>query len=85
MKLLVEILYSGRDNYAYRVQYSVFEMCVKSENIKELLEERIRKIVDPKEDSVIIYEFAIDDWAKKVKIGIPTEQEKQNDAGFLMI
>ena len=72
-------------NYSYRVQYSVFEMCTKSEDNRKLLEERIRKIVDPETDSVIIYEFGVLDWPKKIRIGTPTKEELQNEADYLMI
>ena len=72
-------------NYSYRVQYSVFEMCTQSEDIKKFLEEKIRKIVDEETDSVIIYEFGMVDWPKKVRIGNPTQAEKQYESDYLVI
>ena len=72
-------------NYSYRVQYSVFEMYTQSDDIKKFLEERIRKIVDAETDSVIIYEFGMVDWTKKVRIGNPTQAEKQYESDYLVI
>lgn len=72
-------------NYSYRVQYSVFEMYEKSEDARKDLEERIRKIVDPETDSVIIYEFGVLDWPKKMRIGVLAKEELQNEEDYLMI
>ena len=60
-------------------------MCTLSEDIKKLLEEKIRKIVDEETDSVIIYEFGMVDWPKKVRIGNPTQAEKQYESDYLVI
>ena len=72
-------------NYSYRVQYSVFEMYAKSEDARKVLEERIRKIVNPETDSVIIYEFGVLDWPKIMRIGVLTKEELQNEEDYLMI
>lgn len=72
-------------NYSYRVQYSVFEMCTQSEDARKILEERIRKIVDPETDSVIIYEFGVLDWPKKTRIGNSAREEFRNQEYYLMI
>ncbi len=49
------------------------------------MEERIRKIVDEETDSVIIYEFGMVDWPKKVRIGNLTQAEKQYESDYLVI
>lgn len=58
-------------NYAYRVQYSVFEMMVDESTIAKILE-KIRRCIDEKKDSINIYELDVPDWEKKLHFGIQT-------------
>lgn len=42
------------ENYGTRVQYSVFEVLINEEMLKDIIEQ-LRKIIDIREDSVRIY------------------------------
>ena len=55
------------ENYAERVQYSVFEAICEREQIEDLRSE-IKRIMDP-EDFVVYFELCGHDWQKQIKYG----------------
>lgn len=62
-------------NFAYRVQYSVFEMKADVPTMKVVVD-GIKRHVNKDEDSVIIYELDSDDWRKKILLGLQTKERE---------
>lgn len=60
-------------NYAYRVQFSVFEFS-STESITEKIKQQIDHIINPEEDSIILYEISSDDWDKKIIFGLDKKE-----------
>lgn len=56
------------EDYAYRIQYSVFEMSG-SEEAKNKLVNCLLDVMDEKEDSLLVYELDMDSWTKTEKFG----------------
>ena len=61
-------------NYAYRVQYSVFEMTAAESTMVKFLN-GVHRCLDEEEDSVIIYELDVPDWQKRIHFGIQTGEK----------
>lgn len=71
-------------NYAYRVQYSVFELSV-PDNIIVKIKKEINRIINTDEDSVFIYELCQTDWNKRIKLGINKSEENIYEKSFAII
>lgn len=71
-------------NFAYRVQYSVFEMKV-DDLTKEKVVDGIELCLNRKEDSVIIYELDADCWDKKILLGPQTEERDMCEKDFVIL
>ena len=71
-------------NFAYRVQYSIFEMNVDESTMIRVLD-GIHRYLDEEEDSVIIYELDASDWEKKMLIGIQAGEKSIYDQDFAII
>lgn len=71
-------------NYAYRVQYSVFEMTA-ADSVKEQVVAGMNKLINGEEDSVLIYELCMPDWSKKQKIGVQNGEENIYANGYAII
>ncbi len=56
------------DNYAYRVQYSVFEMCVGMQDLQKITQS-IERIINEEEDSVLIYNLGGTCVRERIKFG----------------
>lgn len=57
------------ENYGVRVQYSVFEVIATSRTIQEI-RQKVQRVIEPKEDSVIYFEICSEDWQKQRKYGL---------------
>lgn len=71
-------------NFAYRVQYSVFEMKLDEPTMKVVLA-GIERHLNKKEDSVIIYELDSEDWKKKILLGLQTPERDIYDKEFVIL
>ena len=71
-------------NFAYRVQYSVFEMKA-DDATKEKVLAGIEKCLKCEEDSVIIYELDADSWDKKILMGPQTEERDMSEKDFVIL
>lgn len=71
-------------NYAYRVQYSVFEFST-TDLIFEKIKNKIQRIIDNEEDSILIYELCETDWNKKMSFGINKSEENIYEASYAII
>lgn len=60
------------ENYLQRVQFSVFEGEIQPHLLLEL-KLKLKKIVDKKFDSIIIYEFVNRAYSEKIEIGLKNE------------
>lgn len=56
------------EDYGYRIQYSVFEMTIPENRLKQL-RLKLLKIIEPDEDSLKIYELEEDSWNKRQSYG----------------
>ncbi len=71
-------------NYAFRVQFSVFEFSV-TDVIYEKIIREINEIIDIEEDSILIYELCETDWNKRINIGIKKGEENIYENSFAII
>ena len=71
-------------NYAYRVQYSVFELSA-SDSIYKRIKERILEIIQEDEDSICVYELCSTDWEKREKIGIQKNDLNIHERSFFVL
>lgn len=71
-------------NFAYRVQYSLFEMNIDESTMKVVLE-GIERHLNKKEDSVIIYELDSEDWKKKILLGPQTPEQDLYEKDFVIL
>lgn len=60
-------------NYAYRIQFSIFEFTA-TESIAQKIYERVKRIIEENEDSVSIYELCSEDWNKRIRMGVNKEE-----------
>lgn len=60
------------ENYLQRVQFSVFEGEIQPHLLLEL-KLKLKKVVDKKFDSIIIYEFVNRAYSEKIEIGLKNE------------
>ncbi len=60
-------------NYAYRIQFSIFEFTA-TESIAQKIYEKIKRIIEENEDSVSIYELCSEDWNKRIRMGVNKEE-----------
>ena len=56
-------------DYAYRAQYSVFEMKAEPDVMKKLLP-KLEMWIKKDEDSLIVYELGNAEWKKQVRYGL---------------
>lgn len=68
------------EDYGYRVQYSVFEIEIETETLEKLIY-KLKKIINPKTDSVIFYYLCKECSKNTVKIGM----DKQPDIPDVMV
>lgn len=68
-RLIVKLLM----NYAYRIQFSIFEFTA-TESIAQKIYEKIKRIIEENEDSVSIYELCSEDWNKRIRMGVNKEE-----------
>ena len=71
-------------NYAYRVQYSVFEFSV-TELIFRRIMDSVNQIIDPKEDSILVYEMCDADWTKRMFLGVRKDEENIYEKNYAII
>lgn len=71
-------------NYAYRVQYSVFEFSA-TDVIYQKIKNRIDEIIDKEEDSILIYEFCESDWNKRLNMGVKKSEENIYEKTYALI
>lgn len=62
------------ENFAYRVQLSVFEAELDEKSLEKLVR-GLNKIIDDMDDSVYIFPVCEDDWAKREEFGTNGEAE----------
>lgn len=60
-------------NYAYRIQFSIFEFTA-TESIAQKIYEKVKRIIEENEDSVSIYELCSEDWNKRIRLGVNKEE-----------
>jgi len=60
------------EQYLHRVQYSVFEGEIQPHLLK-LLESELKKLIDKKYDSIVIYSFTDRKYSNRVEMGIKRE------------
>lgn len=60
-------------NYAYRIQFSIFEFTA-TESIAQKIYEKVKRIIEENEDSVSIYELCSEDWNKRIRMGVNKEE-----------
>lgn len=60
-------------NYAYRIQFSIFEFTA-TEFIAQKIYEKVKRIIEENEDSVSIYELCSEDWNKRIRMGVNKEE-----------
>ena len=60
-------------NYAYRIQFSIFEYTA-TESIAQKIYEKVKRIIEENEDSVSIYELCSEDWNKRIRLGVNKEE-----------
>jgi CRISPR-associated protein Cas2 len=68
-RLIVKLLM----NYAYRIQFSIFEFTA-TESIAQKIYEKVKRIIEENEDSVSIYELCSEDWNKRIRMGVNKEE-----------
>lgn len=68
-RLIVKLLM----NYAYRIQFSIFEFTA-TESIAQKIYEKVKRIIEENEDSVSIYELCSEDWNKRIRLGVNKEE-----------
>ncbi|MBP3562203.1 MAG: CRISPR-associated endonuclease Cas2 [Treponema sp.] len=68
-RLIVKLLM----NYAYRIQFSIFEFTA-TESIVQEIYEKVKRIIEENEDSVSIYELCSEDWNKRIRMGVNKEE-----------
>jgi len=71
-------------NYAYRVQYSVFEFSA-TELIYRRIMDSVNQIIDSEEDSILIYELCESDWAKRIFLGVKKGEENIYEKKYAII
>lgn len=71
-------------NYAYRVQYSVFEFSATDLIYKKIMN-NINQIIDTKEDSILIYELCENDWDKRINLGVKKGEENIHEKAYAII
>ena len=71
-------------NYAYRVQFSVFEFSVTDIIYNKIIKE-INEIINLEEDSILIYELCEPDWNKRITIGINKGEKNIYDNTYAVI
>lgn len=72
------------EDYAYRVQYSVFEMCVGESELKKI-QNWIEKVINKKEDSVLIYELGALAIKNRINYGIVSNEEKNYNSSYMCL
>jgi CRISPR-associated protein Cas2 len=60
------------ENYLLRVQFSVFEGEIQPHLLKEMIF-LLKKIIDKRFDSIIIYSFSSKAHTKKIELGVENE------------
>ena len=71
-------------DYAFRAQYSLFEMKA-GHDVMERLIPKLKMWIDPEEDSMLVYEFTSDDWKKQVRHGLCSKTENQTENDFMVL
>ena len=69
------------DDYMCRIQYSVFAGDF-DESILEKLKSWISYVIEPDEDSVIIFPLCALDWQKRLSFGVESESVADYEKNF---
>lgn len=72
------------EDYAYRVQYSVFEMCVEEKDLIKL-QSWIDKVINKKEDSVLIYELGTLAIKNRIYYGKVSNEDKNYNSSYMCL
>lgn len=72
------------EDYACRIQYSVFEGDF-DENILKKIKDWIDYVIDKNEDSVLIFPICNADWKKHLEFGKEIETMKTYESDFLIL
>ncbi len=71
-------------DYAYRAQYSVFEMKASHDEMEKILP-KLKMWIKPEDDSLLVYEFASEDWKKHVRFGTCDSKDSYVTRDFLVL
>ena len=71
-------------DYAYRAQYSVFEMKAEPDEMKRLLP-KLQMWIDKEEDSLLVYEMGGTEWKKQVRYGLCDDPEGHVEKDFQIL
>lgn len=72
------------EDYAYRLQYSVFEMCVDEKDLKKV-KSWIEKVINKKEDSVLIYELGALAIKSRINYGKLAVEDKNYNSSYMCL